>query len=514
MQDANVSTMRIEHSTFRTEAPPRIAWFPLAAIAGAVMVLHLCTNGRYGFHRDELQFLSDARHLDWGFVSYPPLTPFLEHISLAFFGLSMAGLRFFSVVAQTAAIIVTGLMARELGGGRLAQITAALAVAFSPLPLFSGTEFQYTSFDFLWWLLIAFFVIRLLRTENPRWWLAIGVFVGLGLLTKYSILFLIAGILTGIVLTKARRYLKTGWFWGGIAIALLIFVPNFLWLIRHDFVSYTFLQHIHARDVGQGRADGFLKDQVLICINTFAAPLAVAGLVLFLRDRRYRMLGWMFVVPFALFWIGKGRGYYMSPAYPMLLAMGATGAERWLQTLPNWGRRSVVGVFYTGLAVGAVYITALVIPLASSGPLRDFALARNGDLREEFGWNEMVKTVADIRDSLPPDEQTNVGVLVGNYGEQGAIEMLGGAYHLPAPISMTNSAWLRGYPTPTPTTLIVLGFSREGADRAFTGCRVAGHIWNSIGVKNEESEAHPDIFLCGPPHTPWPEFWKDHQRFG
>ena len=259
MQDANVSTMGIEHSTFRTEAPPRIEWFPLAGIAGAVMVLHLCTNGRYGFHRDELQFLSDARHLDWGFVSYPPLTPFLEHISLALFGLSMAGLRFFSVIAQTAAIVVTGLMARELGGGRLAQITAALAVAFSPLPLFSGTEFQYTSFDFLWWLLIAFFVIRLLRTENPRWWLAIGVFVGLGLLTKYSILFLIAGILSGTVLTNARRYLMSGWFWGGIAIALLIFVPNFVWLIRHDFVSYTFLQHIHARDVGQGRADGFLK---------------------------------------------------------------------------------------------------------------------------------------------------------------------------------------------------------------------------------------------------------------
>ena len=277
MQDANVSTMRIEHSTFRTEAPPQIEWFPLAGIAGAVMLLHLCTNGRYGFHRDELQFLSDARHLDWGFVSYPPLTPFIEHISLALFGLSMVGLRLFSVVAQTAAIVVTGLMARELGGGRLAQITAALAVAFSPLPLFSGTEFQYTSFDFLWWLLIAFFTIRLLRTENPRWWLAIGVFVGIGLLTKYSILFLIAGILSGTALTNARRYLKSKWFWGGIALALLIFLPNLVWLIRHDFVSYRFLQHIHTRDVGQGRADGFLKDQVLICINAFAAPLAVAG---------------------------------------------------------------------------------------------------------------------------------------------------------------------------------------------------------------------------------------------
>ena len=174
----------------------------------------------------------------------------------------------------------------------------------------------------------------------------------------------------------------------------------------------------------------------------------------------------------------------------------------------------MVGVFYAGLAVGAVYITALVVPLASSGPLRDFALARNGDLREEFGWNEMVKTVADIRDSLPPDEQTNVGVLVGNYGEQGAIEILG--TRLPLACANQHDEFRlasRLSNTDANNSHRARIFARS-ADRAFTGCRVAGHIWNSIGVKNEESEAHPDIFVCGPPRTPWPEFWKDHQRFG
>ena len=142
------------------------------AIAATVALLHIFTNGRYGFHRDELQFLSDARHLDWGFVAYPPFTPFVERISLAIFGVSLVGLRLFSVITQSAAIVVTGLMARDLGGGRLAQITAALAVALSALPLFEGTEFQYSSFDYLWWTLAAWFVIRLLKTENPRWWLA------------------------------------------------------------------------------------------------------------------------------------------------------------------------------------------------------------------------------------------------------------------------------------------------------------------------------------------------------
>jgi hypothetical protein len=92
--------------------------------------------------------------------------------------------------------------------------------------------------------------------------------------------------------------------------------------------------------------------------------------------------------------------------------------------------------------------------------------------------------------------------------------MLGPAYHLPAPISMTNSAWLRGYPNPTPTTLIVIGFGHKSVDRAFTGCRLAGHNGNSEGVHNEESDDHPDIFVCGPPKLPWPQFWKEFQQFG
>src|SRR5450631_3845852 len=151
-----------EHSGERNSVRTKAATAALFGMAAAVALLHLLTNSRYGFHRDELQFLSDALHLDWGFVPYPPLTPFLERIGLGIFGVSLVGLRLFSVIAQAAAILVTGLMAQELGGGRLAQGTAALAVALSPLPLFEGTEFQYTTFDYLWWVLTAYFLVRVL----------------------------------------------------------------------------------------------------------------------------------------------------------------------------------------------------------------------------------------------------------------------------------------------------------------------------------------------------------------
>ncbi|HSB74208.1 MAG TPA: hypothetical protein VLC12_01085, partial [Terriglobales bacterium] len=229
---------------------------------------------------------------------------------------------------------------------------------------------------------------------------------------------------------------------------------------------------------------------------------------------RYRLLAWMYLIPLALFVIGKGRGYYLAAAYPMLIAMGAVVAERWAGSLPRFWRRTAEFTFFTGLALCGVYFAALIVPLAGGGRLKEFALRNNGDLREEIGWHQLVRTVAGIRDALPPEQRASTGILVGNYGEQGAVEILGRPYRLPAPISSTNSAWLRGYPQPPPSTLIVVGWSRQEVDSAFTSCRLAGHNSNSLGVRNEESEDHPDIFLCGPPRLPWPQFWKEIQNFG
>jgi hypothetical protein len=487
---------------------------PVLVIALLFGVAHMLTNGQYGFHRDEWQFLSDAQHLDWGFVPYPPLTAALEHLGLKMFGLSLVGLRLFSVLAQVLVIIASGLMARDLGGGRLAQTFAAIAVALSPLPMFQATEFQYSSFDLLWWVLVAWSVIRLLRDDEPRWWVAVGLFAGLGLQTKYSMAFELTGVLAGVLLTDARRYVTHRWFWAGGAVALLVFAPNLVWLIRHDFVSYHFLQGIHARDVHQGRADGYLRDQFLLNANLFAAPVWLVGLFGFFKDRRYRMLAWMYVVPLLLFLFAQGRFYYICGAYPMLLAMGSVKSEQWLRTLrPAW-RAGIATLAFAGVFAIGIYATLRIVPIASSGPLRDFALKNNGDLREEIGWDELVAQVASIRDALPAEQQANVAIAVGNYGEYGAIALLGQRYRLPVPITTINSGWLRGYPQTPPTTFIVLGSSQKRADELFHDCHLAGHSTNAWNVANEETLDHPDIFVCGPTRKPLSELWKHGPEFG
>jgi hypothetical protein len=514
LAEVRVSPVPADLSAIKSQKQVRSDLLVLGCIAAALAAFHILTNGRYGLHRDELQFLSDARHLDWGFVAYPPLTPFIERIAFSMFGFSLVGLRLFSVIAQAIVILVSGLMARDLGGNRLAQVATAVSVGLSGLPIFEATEFQYTTFSFLWWVLVCWFTIRLLTSKNPRWWIAIGAAIGLGLMTKYSLVFFVMGLLAGLALTRERRHFASPWFWSGVAVALLIFSPNILWLIRHDFVSYQFLQHIHARDVREGRADGYWRLQLLLDANPFAIPLCLVGMITFFRNVRYRMLAWMFVVPVLFFWLNKGRFYYVAEAYPILIAMGAVIAERWLAQRGLALRRTMKTIYFVGVfAVGALFI-AVLVPVAPSGPLRDIALKNNGDLREEIGWDDLVRTIAGVRDSLPPDQQSSYGILVGNYGEAGAIENFGSTYHLPAPIGLTNSFYLRTYPTTPPSTLIVVGWSHDEVNSDFAGCRLAGHLSNSLGVKNEESEYHPDIFVCGPPRQGWPEFWKSHQRYG
>ncbi|MGA2264317.1 MAG: glycosyltransferase family 39 protein, partial [Acidobacteriota bacterium] len=377
----------------KDQGPGRGDLTVLGAIALGVVVLHTLTNGQYGLHRDELQVLDDARHLDWGFVAYPPFAPVVERVSMALFGTSVAGLRLFSAMAQGLVIFLGGRMARELDGKRFAQVSAALAVAVAPLVIFEGTEFQYSSFDLLWWALIAYFVIRLFKSDNPRWWVAVGTVIGLGLVTKYSAAFFVAGIVGGVLLTRARRYLINPWLWCGVGAALIVFLPNLIWQSRHHFVAVDFLRHIHSRDVSIGRTAGFVKDQFLVCTNPLSVPIWLAGLCFYLFEKkgsRYRMLGWVYLITFAIFFVTKGRGYYLGPAYPMLFAAGAVMEEQWVLSLETGWSRILRMATFAALAVGGAAAASIIVPILSVDSPKNIAIKVNEDLREEIGWKELV----------------------------------------------------------------------------------------------------------------------------
>ena len=487
----------------------------LISLALLSLLLHMLTNSQYGFHRDELATLDDARYLDWGYVVYPPFEPFLARVSLILFGPSLLGPRSFAALAQTIAMVVAGLMARELGGKRAAQLLAAVAVGIGSFPI--GSLFEYVAFDYLWWVLAAYFMIRLLRSDDPRWWLAIGAVVGLGGMTKYTMAFLVAGIITGVLLTDARRHLRTRWLWFGVAIAAVICLPNFLWQVHHHFISLDFLKSIHARDVRRGSTDFFLLKQLLTG-NPFTAPLWLAGLFYLFAlpaGKRYRAIGWMYVVPLVLFLFARGRPYYLLPAYPMLLAAGSVWGVGWAGTLAPRRARIMLWVTSALLAVSGVMMALAYLPLAPPGSAWWVGAdhLNGGNFNEEFGWPEMAETTAHIRDSLPAEDRAHWGILVADAGQAGAIHFYGAAYRLPDAISGSNTHWFRGYGDPPPQTLIVIGFPPL-VTQAFQSCELAGHLTNRYGIQNSAVGQYTDVFVCRHLLLPWPEAWNKVKSFG
>ncbi|MGA2182994.1 MAG: glycosyltransferase family 39 protein [Bryobacteraceae bacterium] len=483
----------------------------LIYVALATVIVHAIVGNRYGFHADELATLEDARHLAWGYPAYPPVTAFFGRISLILFGTSLVGFRFFASLAQAIAVVLAGLMARELGGSRRAQLVAAAAAI--PFCIGGGALMQYVSFDYVSWVLAAYFIVRLLKSSNPRWWVAVGASIGLGMLSKYTMGFFVLSMVAGLLLSDARRYLKSKWFWIGVAFSVLVFLPNLLWQVQHNFVSLDFLRHIHARDVQNGKTRSFLPDQ----LEFTYLPLVVAGLYFYLFSRqgkRFRMLGWMYVVTLLLFVVAKGRGYYLFPAYPMLYAAAAVWGEGWLATMQRGRAMTIWRIAWGVLTFGAIATTAFFLPIApvNSG-WWEISDALQETYRGEIGWPELVQEVTRIRDSLAPEERAHLGILGTSYGEAGAINLFGPQYGLPRAISGINSFWQRGYGDPAPQALIVMGLSREFADEHFEACRLAGHIWNQYGVKNDES-INSDIFVCGLPRQGWPQFWKGFRYFG
>jgi len=491
---------------------------PLLAFALVRLVLHLLLNTRYGFHRDELQVLDDARHLDWGYVPYPPLTPFLGWIELQLFGTSLTGFRVFSALAQCAAMVLAGLIARELGGRRFAQLVAALATACMPFSLIMSGMLMYSSLDLLWWVAVAYFTLRLINSGNLRWWLALGLAFGLGLMTRYTIAICAAGLFLGVIATPMRRQLLTPWPWLGAALAVLMFLPNLIWQVQHDFIYLDFVNHIHARDVRWHRTDGFWIEQLYANTGPLLLPLWLGGFAFlaFARSMRpYRVLAWLYMIALALFALSRGRGYYVAPAYPMLLAAGAVALQEWLARLRATPARVVRAATCVALALAGATSIALGVPV---GPVNSlpWRIARkvHDTFAEQIGWQEFAQRVAEVYRGLPEDERSRTAILANNYGEAGALDLYGPALGLPRVISRTNTYWYRGYGDPPPSVIIEVGNDAEGESQSAAKCTSFGEFRNSLGVDNEESAWHYEIFVCRDIPSQWPRIWGAKPRFG
>jgi hypothetical protein len=377
---------------------------------------------------------------------------------------------------------------------------------------------QYVSFDYLWGVLVTYCLVRLLKSEDPRWWVPIGAVLGLGMETRFTIGFLALGIVGAVLLTPLRHHLASKWLWLGVALSILLFLPNILWQATHHFISRDFYSYLHKRDLRQGRYKDFYIGQVLVDVNPVTAPLAFIGLWFFFfkqETKRYRFLGWVYLVSLLFFAIMGARSYYTAPLYPMLVAAGCVSGASWADSLWLFWRRVVHSVQWALLIIGGIGIALLVTPVGPfGGAIWKVTSKVHDQFREEIGWPEQARIVAGVFNALPSDERERTGILTGNYGEGGGLNLYGPALGLPHAMSLTNSFWYRGYDPRLPQTVILVGFDLEEGQKLFDSCVVAAKNTNDLNVENEESRDHPDILVCRGLHRSWPDYWARARRFG
>src|SRR5215831_12758005 len=410
-----------------------------AGFSVIALLVHLLTNGRYGYFRDELYYIACARHLAFGYVDQPPLSILLLRLSQPLLGDSLFALRLLPALAGAAIVALTGIIARELGGRAWA---IALACAGSLCALFNlavGNFFSMNAFESLFWMGAVYLVVRVINGGSPTLWVWFGVLLGFGVENKHSTVFFGAAILAGVLLTPERRHFAKTYIWLGGLIAFVIALPNVLWEVRYHWPTYELLNNIaHSnKNVALSPVEFILQQAVFL--NPGTLPLWLGGLFWLFgsRDgRRYRVIGIIYLVTLAEFIVLHGKSYYLAPAYPMLFAAGGVAVERIFAARLTWIKPVFLGAM---MAMGSL-CAPLVLPILPPEKLVAYMRAIHMEpprtetshtaalpqiFADQFGWEQMLGSVAHVYHHLRSEDEERAAIFCQNYGEAGAIDFFG-----------------------------------------------------------------------------------------
>lgn len=454
-----------------------------ALIAGLVGVAVLVAvtapfMTRYGWDRDELYFLSAARHLALGYVDFPPLIAVVGWVVDKLAPNSLVALRIISLIAGAGTVVLVSFIARELGGGRRAQAIAAICWACTPYILGSASIFHPTWLDALAWVAFLYFLTRLLVRNEPRLWLVLGVIAGVGLEAKYTIGFLILALAGALLLTKERRRLASVWPWLGLAIALVLLVPNLVWQVQHGWPSVQFFSSQNAQTASGTSRPAYIAQEVLFLGAT--TGLAIAGVVWMWR-RGLRALALIPVIATAVFFVERGRSYYALPADALALAAGAIALDTWLHSR----RRLALAAALVALQFADILLAGpIVVPFYSTEHLVHSSVWKLGYFKDEIGWPEMTAQVQTAWDHTPPALRARGAILAFNYGEASALAFYGRGL---GTVLSGHLNWQYWRPSRLPERfLIAVGFPRSKLDRLCTTWRPLASIDNRWHLNNQE----------------------------
>ncbi|GHB88586.1 ArnT family glycosyltransferase [Persicitalea jodogahamensis] len=491
---------------------PYLLW----GIAALNVFLHLAFYQNLEYHRDELLYFSQGLHPDWGYASVPPLTGWLAGLVGATLGFSVWAVKVLPALFSGVMVLLVVAISRELGGRDYAQILAGIGVVLTPLAMRAFFMFQPVYLDIFFWTLLFYWLVLFLNTSSQQYLYALGITLGLALLNKYLVALWALSALAALLLTDDRKVFTRKAVYVAFGISLLIFSPNIIWQIQHDF---PVLQHMVALNESQlvhVDRDQFLADQLLMGYSVLL--LLVPGLYFLLRHRKYRSVALIVLFTVGLLCLVRGKSYYTAGVFPVLLAAGAV----------FWGN-ILVKTF--GKILLPVSMFLLVVPLLPLGlPIYDVKglaayfdkLDKNygvdvgrrfedgtvhslpQDYADMLGWEELTRLVQ--RAYQQTGDKTNVLIYCENYGHAGAISIIGKKYLLPEPMCFSESFlyWAPGLLNHEVREFIYVNDELgEDLQRGFAEIREIGRIQN-VNAR----EFGTRVYLCRQPRVDVQAFLK------
>jgi 4-amino-4-deoxy-L-arabinose transferase-like glycosyltransferase len=493
----------------------RLAW-----IFGAIaFLLQMAFNGRYGYFRDELYYIAASDHLAFGYVDFAPLIAWLTRGFRMVFGDSLHAIRLLPALAYGAEVSLTGFLTYELGGRRFAIFLSCVSVLLAPTIAGNGTRLAMNPIEPLFWMGCIYVLLLAINRNDPRLLPWCGVLLGFGLLNKHSTIFFIGSLVLALLLVPERKLLLTKCFFFAAAIALLIALPNVVWQYVHHFPTLEDLRNVKATHKNIELPPLAFIGQQLMMLNPLTSLVWLAGLAyLFIgaKQKNYRVLAWTYVIFLLVLMALKGKDYYLAPIYPMLFAAGGVFWEQLPAERPRlrWLRNAIPRIVIAACLVSLPLALPILPPEKIPGYMSALGIkmsrTENGmvsllpqHFADEFGWQEMVASVANVYNSLPPEERAKTAILGGNYGGAGAIDLFGPRYGLPKSISAHQNYYLWGPRDYTGERIIMLEWKLEDAQY---WCGSVEH-----GPRNAPywgmGWEHYDILICHNLKVPLAEAW-------
>jgi hypothetical protein len=484
----------------------------LACLGLADFIAHMLFAGNYGYFRDELYYIvSGTQHLSLGYVDFPPMIAYIGALLNVFTRDSLVSIHVVSALTEALLVFVAGMITRELGGRRRAQLLAAVSTLVTFAFLAFGSLFTPDSIDALWWSLFAFLVVRTVKRREPKLWVAVGLVIGVGLLTKLTIFFFVGALLISfLAIPSARQHLRSKWMVLGGLLSIAVILPMIYWNSINGWPMVHFYLEFTG-DVSGGGPLNFFSTQLAL-MTYLNVPIFVIGLYFYLRSNdgnQLRALGLSYILLYVFMTVFDMKPYYLAPVYPMLYAGGAVlvdrssilrkGKFRWFGSRPYLACLIIVAMLLAPIAMPILSPPTLISNYGAS----DYQIS---PLPDRYGWRGMVSNLSKAYDSLPASVKSQACIFTSNYGEASAVNFFGSSLGLPKAISGHNNYYIWGPDSCTGQVLITIGIPLSTIQQAYKN--VTTLTTNECSYCISYEQVLP-IYLCTNPNftslaTLWP----------